>query len=198
MVDCNKQQKELYKGTQQIRCVHPEAETRMEIVAPSVCEACPLANLVKIKKCGEKPKPKPAPQKSSLQIQLPVLDPQSPYPACPFRYESAKGTTCSVTNLQVDPEICNRCDADVREHSASFGEKVTNYFGAIRRWAALGKPTRSQEEINILYEDHCKKCERYDEKKHACKNCGCSVSTDSSPLSNKLAMASEHCPLGRF
>jgi len=200
MVDCNKQQKEVYKGTQQIRCIHPEAETYKEIVPPAVCEGCPLAGLVK-KKCESKhpnyqPK-KPEQQKSQLP-QLPVLDLQPGYPECPFRYNRAKDTLCSITNLRVDPEICNRCDADTREHSASFGEKVTNYFGAIRRWAANGRPTRTKEEIERLFNEHCKGCERYDAKKHACKSCGCAVSTDSSPLGNKLAMATESCPLGRF
>lgn len=201
MVDCRKQQKEVYKGTQQIRCIHPEADTYKEIVVMEQCNACPLAELVKRSKCAEKKAPRPKkkePQQSQIQ-QLPVLESQPGYPDyCPFRFNRAKDTICSITNLRVNPEICGRCEAETREHTASFGEKVTNYFGAIRRWVAHGRPTRSKEEIEQLFNEHCKGCERYDEEKHACKNCGCVVSTDSSPLANKLAMATESCPLGRF
>ena len=200
MVDCNKQQKEVYKGTQQIRCIHPDAVTHKEIVVMPQCEACPLKSLIVKKGCERKQAPttkKKETQKSQLP-QLQVLDLQPEYPECPFRFKREKDTICSITNLRVDPEICNRCDTETREHSATLGEKVTNYFGAIRRWVASGRPTRSQEEIERLYNDHCKGCERYDKEKHACKNCGCAVSTDSSPLGNKLAMATESCPLGRF
>ena len=198
MVNCNKRQREVYKGTEQFRCIHPKAPTKGEVVPPAVCLACPLVK-AKLKPCKEVKKEK---QKQAWrpEEQLPVLNQQPGYPDCPFRY--AKGNTnaqtCSITNLGVTPEICGRCDKETRERSASFGQKVINYFGAIRRWVACGRPTRTQEEIESLFEQHCSDCERYDKDKHACKNCGCSVSTDSEPLGNKLAMATEHCPLGRF
>jgi hypothetical protein len=149
---------------------------------------------------ARKKKHVPCGEIQQLRKQLPVIEPGSgEYPNCPFRYTAKdKALRCSITNLDVTPEICGRCDEGTREHEARSGEKVKNYFGAIRRWYAQGKPTRTKEEIEKLFEDHCKGCDRYDPVKHACKNCGCAVSTKSSPLANKLAMASEHCPLGRF
>jgi hypothetical protein len=100
MVDCNKQQKEIYKGTQQMRCIHPEADTYKEIVVMAQCEACPLASLVK-SKCSEKKQPpivKKEPQKSQQPIEKPQQTNQLPvlgnpeYPECPFRYDRGKET----------------------------------------------------------------------------------------------------------
>lgn len=189
MVDCRKQQREIHAGEERIRCIHRDSPLRLEIVEPAQCESCLFAMARKrvILPCDE------------LE-QLPVIKPGSgEYPNCPFRYTSKdKALRCSITNLEVTPKICGRCDKGTREHEARGGEKVKKYFGAIRRWYALGKPTRSKEEVKKLFEENCKGCDRYDPVKHACKNCGCAVSTKSSPLANKLAMASEHCPLGRF
>ncbi len=191
MVDCKKQQKEVVNGLHQIRCIHPEAETYRQVVPSAICEACPLVQL-RVKTCKERSKP------TSIKLgQLPIIEIEgNVYPECPFRYGGSP--QCSITGLPVTPEICNRCEAETREHSASFGESVKNYFGAVRRWVASGRPTRSEKEIEQLFNEHCKGCDRYDPVKHACKSCGCQVSVDSSPLSNKLAMATEHCPIGRF
>jgi hypothetical protein len=210
MVDCDKRQREIHKGTERHRCIHPEAETHGEVVSPNVCEACPLANLIKIKPCKDKRKEAikikfasntTAPT-SAQSYPLPVLEDNPEYPACPYRYEGKEGQMCSVTNLGVTPQICHRCSeltvVEEKKNQAKFKDKALNYFGAIRRWVASGRPTRSKEERAKLFEEHCKGCEMYDHEKHACKSCGCKVSSDADPLENKLAMATEHCPLGRF
>ena len=189
MVDCIKKQNENYKGTKQTRCINRDSDLFKQLVIPEQCAGCPVLMLRK---------QKPAPCLEQLQKPMPPVIEPSGYPACPFRYESKTGLKCSMTNLPVDLEICGRCDEGTREQEAKLGTKVRNYFGAVRRWVANGRPSRSEEEIEKLFETHCKDCERYDEKRHACKNCGCTVSTDASPLANKLAMASEGCPLGRF
>lgn len=189
-MECIKRQNENYKGTPQTRCINPNADTFKELVVLQQCEACPVKVLLKNKvPCGQQREPK---------LLLPVLNQQEGYPACPFRYEGKGNLMCSITSLPVDREICGRCDAETREHEATLGDKIGNYFGAVRRWVASGRPTRTPEEITTLFNDHCSGCDRYDKKTHSCKNCGCKVTTDLSPLSNKLAMATEHCPLGRF
>jgi len=203
MVDCRKRQKEIYKGTEQNRCINKEAELHLEIVSDEQCAACPVRVMMDQAKVACQAKEmlqRERDKREAKANQLLVINPQDgDYAHCPFRYEhKSRNQYCSITGLEVTPEICGRCDEDTRQHEAQFGEKVKNYFGAVRRWVAMGRPTRSQEEINELFENHCKGCERYDTEKHACKNCGCAVSTDSHPLANKLAMRSEHCPLGRF
>ncbi len=197
--DCQKKQKEIYMGTEQNRCINREAELFREVVVDEQCAQCPVRVLMKGKQesCEQKQQRRKNEQQQANKML--VIKPQDGYPECPFRYGHRDGNQmCSITNLPVDVEICTRCDSETREHEASLGDKVKNYYGAVRRWVAQGRPTRSPMEIERLFEEHCKGCERYDKEKHACKNCGCAVSTDSSPLTNKLAMESEHCPLGRF
>ena len=207
MRDCDKRQKENYKGTDRLRCIHPESEVRNEIVVESVCEDCPLVQL-KVKTCKEKRKeqalmvhgthPALVVNQKTKSKQLPLLDLQSGFSQCPYRYWEDEKPKCQITGLGVTTSICNRCDQETAKHEAGLGEKVQNYFGAVRRWVAMGRPTRTKEEIEQIFQEHCKGCERYDAEKHACKNCGCAVSEDASPLTNKLAMATENCPLGRF
>lgn len=209
MRDCDKRQHENYKGTEQNRCIHPESEVRNEIVTETVCDACPLVR-IKIKTCKEKRKivalaeagrmkyPKAWELPKPLGKQLPVLDLQAGFSSCPYRYRQGEQPMCQITGLGVTPEICNRCDEETREHEASMSDKFVSYFGAVRRWIASGRPTRSEAEIKELFETHCKQCDRYDAEKHGCKVCGCAVSTETTPLGNKLAMATERCPLGRF
>jgi len=213
MVDCNKRQREKIKGEIHHRCIHPEAETKGEIVPLEVCRACPLINLVSRTPCAEKRKEDmingvirasgqtPVPPPTQTVKTLPVLD-NPEFPMCPYRYKGQEGHVCSITNLGVDSEICHRCDAKTRveekKNQAKLGTKVMNYFGAVRRWVASGSPTRTPEEVKELFETHCKGCEMYDEEKHACKTCGCNIAPVGDPLANKLAMATEHCPLGRF
>ena len=200
MVDCTKQQREVANGLHQIRCIHSEADTYKQIVSSDVCNACPVVQLrAKSKGCQLQQKYPKVEKKEGIKLgQLPIIEVAgNVYPECPFRYGSGQ-KMCSITGLPVTPEICNRCDEETREHSATYGESIVNYFGAVRRWVASGRPTRSEKEIEQLFNDNCKGCDRYDPVKHACKSCGCNVSTESSPLSNKLAMATEHCPIGRF
>ena len=189
-MDCAKQQRENFKGTPQLRCMNPESVHHKDLVVLEQCAGCPVRVLREQKLC------KPVTQEPKLY--LPVLTQQEGYPPCPFRYAGREGLMCSITNLPVNEEICGRCDADVRENEATFGEKVDNYFGALRRWAANGCPTRTMDERAEIFNTHCKGCDRFDPVAHACKNCGCKVSAGGTPLTNKLAMATEHCPLGRF
>lgn len=133
---------------------------------------------------------------------VPVLETLPEYPLCPYRVQGKEGPLCSVTNLGVNVDICRRCTdttvVEERKNQAKLGSKIYNFFGAVRRWVASGRPTRTKEEIEKLFEEHCSKCEMYDKEKHACKSCGCPVAVSLDPLDNKLAMATEHCPLGRF
>ncbi len=189
-MDCQKRQSEVYKGTPQLRCINPQSTNHKQLVVLEQCAGCPVRVLLR-NQDTRKVDPE------TRQI-LPVLNQQEGYPPCPFRFAGREGLTCSITNLPVNEEICGRCEADTREHEATAGEKVTNYFGALRRWAAHGCPTRTMEEREQLFNNNCKGCDRFDPEAHACKNCGCKVSAGGTPLTNKLAMATEHCPLGRF
>lgn len=181
MKDCRKRQVERRGDTTTHRCVHKQADTYRQPVDDSVCNACPLRVFIKDKK--------PA--------GLPVID-TSPYPSCELRTRRGPDYKCNVTNLPVTPEQCLGCVKEAKEAAASFPEKVKNYVSAMRRWVAAGKPERTDEQIEKLFDEHCSKCNMFDKERQVCNSCGCPASKDQPAIRNKLRMATEKCPLGQF
>ena len=76
--------------------------------------------------------------------------------------------------------------------------RAMRYSRAVRRWVAAGRPVRSEEDVQNIFEIHCKTCEQYDQKKEACVICGCRVRRRGLALLNKIRMATEGCPLGMW
>lgn len=68
------------------------------------------------------------------------------------------------------------------------------YKEALLKWKRAGYPTRTQEEVDRIHEDHCTKCSWYDPEKKRCKGCGCRVTDGAVAVVNKIKMATEHCP----
>ena len=192
MSDCIKRQVEFRKGHEQLRCIHPKADQFKQLVVLSECASCPVRVMRKDAgaRCDSK--------KVIVHYDgTPRRD--EGYPDCPYREGSPNGNLfCGITLLDVTPEICHRCDAETRTRTATIGDKVKNFARALRAWILAKCPTRTPEEIKHIYDSHCLGCDRRDPDTDSCKNCGCTVSRASTPLSNKLAMATEHCPLGRF
>lgn len=185
MLECRKRQVERRKGETIHRCVNKQAEAYRQPVDNSICSQCPVRVI------ADKQKPKYA---KKSQPSLPVVQ-DSGYPACEFRI-NAGGLRCGVTGLGVDQEICNRCAKDSKMETPNLMQKAVSYAKAVRRWVAAGKPERTQEEVEAIYEEHCSKCAMF--QNGVCNSCGCPASTDQPPLRNKLRMATEACPLGRF
>lgn len=71
--------------------------------------------------------------------------------------------------------------------------KAGRYTASVARWIAAGRPTRSQDEIDALLAI-CQGCEHFSAEASACRLCGCNLNNQRSGLTNKLAMATEHCP----
>lgn len=66
---------------------------------------------------------------------------------------------------------------------------------AVARWVAAGSPGRSQQEIDEVL-TICRACDKFtDEGRPRCKLCGCSVNNKPDGLRNKIAMATESCPM---
>lgn len=76
-------------------------------------------------------------------------------------------------------------------------KRAARYSKAVARWIAAGRPTRSQDEIDALLAI-CQGCEHFNADASACRRCGCNLNNQRSGLTNKLAMATEHCPLGKW
>ena len=210
MINCDKRQKEIKKArdgseTEQHRCMEKRVpETYLKIVDVPTCEGCPILAL-KTKGCGGVAQPEPAWMQDLVEIRSVsrdvMMDPagyekELGYTqSCPYRHHTPDRALCRIGNMEINPEICGKCDQDTAEVMATVPKKMANYANAIRRWIREGRPVRSDEEVAVILEI-CKKCDLYDEENHACKKCGCKVSTDRAPLKNKLKMKSEVCPMG--
>ena len=80
----------------------------------------------------------------------------------------------------------------------SLAGKVLSYGLALRRWIAAGRPVRADEEVQRIYEMICEPCAYFSRHKKYCKICGCQVRSNGSAFTNKIRMASEHCPKDKW
>lgn len=76
--------------------------------------------------------------------------------------------------------------------------KAIRYAKAVRKWIAAGRPARKPEEVATIYRNECVSCENYKRDRSVCGICGCRVAELGPPLCNKVAMATEFCPLGKW
>ena len=72
------------------------------------------------------------------------------------------------------------------------------YTRALSRWIKAGRPVRDEAEIKRIFETCCEPCEDYDVKSSACRHCGCRVNLMKAAPMNKIAMATEECPLDKW
>lgn len=188
MKECRKRQVERRKGEVVHRCINRQADHYRQPVDASACNSCPVRVLL------EK-----AHKKAPTKVQLPVVD-TSDYPTCEFRFKNPNDQTpmCGVTGLKTDKDICTRCAKDSKMETARLIDKVMNYQAAVRKWVGAGRPERTDAEIEQIYEEHCSGCSMFDKERQVCNSCGCPANKHQPALRNKLRMATEACPLGRF
>lgn len=174
-MDCKMKQRERAGDVVMHRCLSQKATTKGQHVNDDICAACPVREAIS----------------RSQTPSLPILN----VAPCEYRI---MGNKCVVTGLEIDEQKCNRCVAETKEAEAGIVDKIGNFTSAVKHWVAAGRPVRSDERVQEIYEKHCSKCSMYDTEKKACKSCGCAVNTSSFPLGNKLKMATQSCPLGQF
>ena len=75
---------------------------------------------------------------------------------------------------------------------------VYRYTRALSRWIKAGRPVRCEEEIKRIFESFCEPCEAYDGTNLVCRYCGCRVNLIKAATLNKIAMATEECPIGKW
>ncbi len=80
----------------------------------------------------------------------------------------------------------------------SLPAQLRSYTRAVARWVGEGSPVRSDEEVVQIYETLCKPCEFYNAERLACNVCGCRLRESGSAFTNKIKMATEHCPKGKW
>ena len=111
--------------------------------------------------------------------------PESVYAKCtadgsevntPATIETFKRERCSVT-----PSVLKR---------------VLSYKKALTKWRRAGSPSRTDEEVKKIYEEHCSSCACLKKSAYGewCSCCGCGIKKAGGVM-NKLHFATEGCPL---
>lgn len=75
-------------------------------------------------------------------------------------------------------------------------QRAAHFGAAVAAHVADGLAKRTPEEIDALYETHCKPCPQF--VGEVCSRCGCGVHKRRRIWLNKLAWRSEHCPEGKW
>jgi len=75
-------------------------------------------------------------------------------------------------------------------------DRAYRYTRALSRWIKAGRPVRSEPDIRRIFETFCEPCEARDPERSFCLHCGCRVNLSLSAMTNKIAMATEECPIG--
>jgi hypothetical protein len=85
----------------------------------------------------------------------------------------------------------------------SLPAKAARLTKAAARWIAAGRPLRTSERVEEIFQQHCQPCEHYRTKSDSCGACGCALRSLRVPaigaeLPGKLYMATERCPVKKF
>lgn len=102
-----------------------------------------------------------------------------------------------------DDLICRQCGfrakfARVRRHCVTpppqpMAQRLTRYAASLARWLAAGRPVRDEAEVRRILADCCEPCAKF--RDGVCLACGCRVNASRRGWQNKIAMATEACPL---
>lgn len=111
-----------------------------------------------------------------------------------------KGQCSPLSGLETRPGItaCASCDLYEASGAPSLWNLYQRRKSAIKQWQEAGQPVRTAEEITKLFAI-CSGCPFLGKDKLRgtyCGKCGCPVNSKATcPTGNKIAMATEHCPL---
>lgn len=96
-------------------------------------------------------------------------------------------------------KICARRNCPTKagkpSNPPSLLERAVSFAAASARHALAGFPMRTEDQIKSILETHCQPCPEFTGRE--CRLCGCKTN-EKKRLLNKLAMATEHCPLGKW
>ena len=78
-------------------------------------------------------------------------------------------------------------------------EMATTFAKASANWFKAGMPVRSAEEVDRIFTEVCRPCRYYkgNEESGRCLFCGCNIKRKTG-LVNKIKMATESCPKGKW
>lgn len=102
--------------------------------------------------------------------------------------------SCGYSRTTVTPRLYRYCNP-------KLSNRVWSWVSAVGKWLIAGSPTRSEAEVARIYNDICTPCPKivkHDNGDTACGVCKCRLSSRGWTLRNKIAMATEKCPLNRW
>ena len=76
--------------------------------------------------------------------------------------------------------------------------RAVSYAEAVVEWTAAGRPERSDEEVQQIFNQFCKPCNWFQARHNICRGCGCRVAKNGFAIFNKIKMATQHCPRRRW
>lgn len=82
---------------------------------------------------------------------------------------------------------------EFKEYRPSMLTRAMNFTAAMSKWALAGMPVRNQDQVDELLVI-CKSCPEY--RDQMCTKCGCP--SGKKPVLDKLVLATEKCPLGKW
>jgi hypothetical protein len=85
---------------------------------------------------------------------------------------------------------------EARERIGISSRDAGHYAAALARWTLAGFPVRDAAQIERIEREQCGPCDKNIENR--CAECGCRVNKSRMALANKIAMATENCPLGKW
>jgi hypothetical protein len=113
--------------------------------------------------------------------------------------------TCPECRVRItlaeDPagrKVHHQCPPQQPPKRPNIVRRALTYAQAIRRWERAGRPVRSDEEVAAILGEQCMPCTWYIDGSCHHRNCGCRVNQNKTPLTNKLRMATESCPIGKW
>lgn len=116
---------------------------------------------------------------------------------CAFEIESPGVFRCTVCGWQYrGPAAPRRNCPGVPD--VGIVQKGIHYVKAVAGWGLSGMPVRSDEEVARIFAEHCRPCKHFDLAHGTCTVCGCCVTESGPALRNKIKMASERCPAGKW
>ena len=80
----------------------------------------------------------------------------------------------------------------------SLAKRILTYTQAVAEWIAAGRPERSDEEVQHIYKEHCEPCSWRKRRSNVCRGCGCRVAAYGMAVTNKIKMATQHCPRNKW
>ena len=117
---------------------------------------------------------------------------------CPVATEEPPRNNCPEGQSPEAKAAAEQGIAEAAERLGIEANYIKHWAQALLRWSLAGFPTRSPDETEQIEREHCQPCKHYVEDGARCRKCGCRVNNNWLPVINKIRMATESCPVGKW